>query len=102
MARATFGSAFGRGCGRRLPRDVPSGGRAGTASARPGFSELPPRLEEMLGQDLHIGEDGHEVRVACPARDEMHVHVVGDTGAGDSPEVPAQVVALWAVDLSEG
>jgi hypothetical protein len=31
----------------------------------------------------------------------MHVYVVGDTGTGDSPEVPAQVVALGPIDAGE-
>src|SRR3954471_4683989 len=54
--------------------------------ARPGLTKTPRRLEQMLGQDLDVREHGHEVRIAGPARDDVLVHMVGDTGAGDPAE----------------
>src|SRR3954452_10598686 len=62
--------------------------------SRPGVAKPPRRLEQMLGQHLHIGEHGHEVRVARPARDDVLVHVVEDAGARGPAEVPAEVEAL--------
>ena len=55
----------------------------------------------MLGQHLDVGEYGHEVRVAAPARDDVEVDVVDDSGACDSTEVPAEVVALRHVCRAE-
>src|SRR5215204_4943589 len=55
----------------------------------------------MLRHHLHIRQHRHEVRVAGPARHDVEVNVVDDAGAGDPPEVPAEVVALRAVDLRE-
>ncbi len=74
------------------------GARAAGSSARPRRGEPPPRLVQVLGHDLHVGEHRHEVRVAGPARDDVLVHVVDDPGARDAAEVPAEVEALRVVD----
>src|SRR6476469_8875042 len=55
------------------------------------------RLEEVLGQHLHVAEHGHEARVAVPAWDDMQVEMVDDPGAGCSTEVPAEVETVWRV-----
>jgi hypothetical protein len=36
-------------------------------------------------------DDRHEVRVAAPPRDHVLMQVLGDAGAGDGPEVDADV-----------
>src|SRR3954447_26542046 len=46
------------------------------ARLRPTGCEARTRLEEGLRQDLHVREDGHEVRIARPARYDVEVHVV--------------------------
>ena len=43
-------------------------------------------------------EHRHEVRVAAPARHDVQVAVVGDPGAGDAADVPADVEALGRED----
>src|SRR6266545_4438570 len=68
---------------------------------RPGFGELAARLHEVFGKHLHVGEHGHEVRVAGPAWNEMEVDVIGHPRTGDAAEVPAEVVTLRRVDLGE-
>src|SRR6188508_1207881 len=55
----------------------------------------------MLGEHLHVGEHGHEVRVSGPARDNMEMDVVRDSRTGDATEVPAQVEATWSVNGAE-
>ena len=55
----------------------------------------------MLGEHLHVSEDGHEVGVTCPTGYDMEMDVIDNAGAGDSAQVPAEVVALRAVDLTE-
>ena len=56
----------------------------------------------MLGEDFHVGENGHEVGVAGPARNDVQVDVIRHTGSGNSPQVPAEVEALRAVGLGQG
>ena len=56
----------------------------------------------MLGEDFHVGEDGHEVGVAGPAWNDVQVDVIRHTRSGNSPQVPAEVEALWAVGLGQG
>ena len=67
----------------------------------PGRAQPVARLEQVLGEDLHVREHGHEVRVARPARDDVQVDVVRDAGAGDAAEVPAEVEAARPVDAAE-
>ena len=55
------------------------------------------RAFERFGQHLHVGEHGHEARVAVPARDDVQVHVILDPGARDAAEVPAEVVPVRRV-----
>src|SRR6059036_4090755 len=38
-------------------------------------AQLAIGLTEMLGDDAGLAEQRHEVRVAVPARDDMHVHL---------------------------
>src|SRR5581483_5047177 len=54
-------------------------------------------LEQVLRQHFHVAEHGHEARIAVPSRDDVQVHVILDTGAGDAPEVPAEVEAVRRV-----
>src|SRR5206468_11851670 len=70
-------------------------------SARPRIAQATRRLEQVLGQHLHVGEHGHEVRVARPSRDDVQVYVIEDPRACDPPEVPAEVEALRRVLLRE-
>ena len=60
---------------------------------RPAPPQPPRRLDERLGEHLHVREHRHEVRVARPARNDVQVDVVDDPGARGAAEVPADVVA---------
>ena len=79
----------------RVERPSLATGGASTSrvSARPRLRETPARLFQVLRQDLHVGQHGHEVGVPAPARDDVLVHVVVDPRACDAAEVPAEVVA---------
>jgi hypothetical protein len=57
---------------------------------------------EGLGDDADVGDDGHEVDVAVPARDEVGVEVSGDAGAGAFADVDADVEALGVHGAVEG
>src|SRR5207248_1669245 len=61
---------------------------------------VPARLQ-VLDHHLGVAEDGHEVRVARPARDDVPVHVLGDAGSRGGSQVHPQVVALRAVGLPD-
>src|SRR3954454_19896862 len=69
---------------------------------RPRLDQALAGFEQVLREHLHISEDGHEVRVTCPTGDDVKMNVIDDAGAGDAAEVPAEIVALRAVDLTEG
>ena len=57
--------------------------------------------EQVLPQHFHIGENGHEVGISGPARDDVEVDVVDDAGTGGAPEIPADVVALRREEPAE-
>ena len=38
---------------------------------------------EGLGDDVDVGDDGHEVGVSDPAGDDVPVEVAGESGTGD-------------------
>ena len=50
----------------------------------------------MLGEHLHVADNGHEVGVAVPARHDVPVAVLIDAGAGHAAEVHADVEAVRA------
>src|SRR4051794_18177412 len=57
-------------------------------------------LEAVLERLIHhpgVAEDRHEVRVAAPAGDDVHVDVVLDARAGHSALVEADVVTVWRI-----
>ena len=66
------------------------------ARSATGRDERRTRLGQVLRHHAHVGEHGHEVVVAGPARDDVQVQVIGDAGARGRAEVEADVVALRA------
>src|SRR4051812_46917325 len=88
-------------------RTLPSR-RSPTRTARPGVhvvcenasgggprgAELLVRVPEALGEHARLGHGGHEVRVAVPARQHVHVHVARHAGPRGTPDVGADVDAL--------
>ena len=65
---------------RRLPPAAPAAQSSG-GHASASFRRLSPSAS---GQHLHVGEHGHEVRVARPARHDVQVDVVDHARAGDA------------------
>ena len=55
----------------------------------------------MLRHHLRVGEHRHEARVAGPARDDVHVHVLGDAGSGGAADVAAEVEAGRPVERAQ-
>ena len=64
-------------------------------------SELIVQCLEGLGDDVHVGQYGHEVRVARPTRDDVPVQMPGQSGAGDLSQVEPDVITLRLEDLIE-
>ena len=72
-------------------------------------SSQPERLEngseplgghrELFRQHARLADDGHEVGVAVPAWDDVHVQVVEDPGARGLAEVDAHVEAVRRIGL---
>src|SRR5215204_3324999 len=73
----------------------------GRLGAGPRLRELPARLEQVLGEHLHVGQHRHEVGVAGPARNDVQVDVADDARARDAAEVPPGVVALRRIRLRQ-
>ena len=49
---------------------------------------------DVLGDDTDIGENWHEIGVTAPTRHDMHMKVIGNTGAGNLAEVHADIKPL--------
>lgn len=52
------------------------------------------RHGEIFGDHFRIGEDGHEIRISVPTRDNVKVDMLIDTGSRRTPEVRAQIEAI--------
>ena len=63
--------------------------------------ELVVGLLEGVGDDLDIGQDRHEIRVAIPTGNHVNVQVFGDAGARAAAQVEADVEAVGLHDLPE-
>ena len=55
----------------------------------------------MLRDHPDIGENGHEVAVAGPTRDDMHMNVIRDPRAGNRAEIPADIEPLGRADFTQ-
>src|SRR5512140_168575 len=79
----------------------PALGRARAPAASPLFVEQGTQLligrVQVLDEDPRAPDEGHEIGVSRPARDDMEMVVPGDAGPGARPEVHAGVEALGRV-----
>jgi hypothetical protein len=56
---------------------------------------------QIFGQDSRFADAGHEVCVPRPARHNVHVYVVGYSGAGGAAEIHPHIETLWMVNLTQ-
>jgi len=56
---------------------------------------------ERLGNDVHIGENGHEVRVTIPAWNDVPVKMSGKSCTGDLPQVQTDVETIGRHDPAD-
>ena len=63
------------------------------------FEEVVEGLEG-LGDDVDVGDDGHEVGVPNPAGDDVPVEMAWESGTGDVAEVEADVEAAGVHDAA--
>src|SRR5438094_9891019 len=61
--------------------------------------ELGCRLTQRLVDELHVIDHGHEVGIPVPARHDVTVDVVRDSGARLAPDVDAHVESVGVHDL---
>ncbi len=59
------------------------------------------RALERLGQDTRLSEDGHEIRIPVPARDNMDMDMGLDPCPRRFADVRAHIERLRAINLSE-
>jgi hypothetical protein len=53
--------------------------------------QLLPRDRQVLGQNPRLPDHRHEIRVARPARQHVHVDVIRDSRAGAAPQIHPQI-----------
>jgi diguanylate cyclase (GGDEF)-like protein/PAS domain S-box-containing protein len=75
--------------------------RAGASGGAERLAEAAPGDREFFGHDAGLADGGHEVGVAGPAREHVHMEVAGDAGAGALAEVHSKVEALGPVDFAQ-
>jgi hypothetical protein len=59
------------------------------------------RRLQVFRQDARFAYGAHEVYVAEPARQDVHVDVTGDTGAGGFAHVHSQIDSVGSVELAQ-
>jgi hypothetical protein len=59
-------------------------------------------LGQFLRYDPGFGNDGNKTRVTYPTRQHVHVKVVGNSGAGRTPQVEANIVTIRSVFTLQG
>src|SRR5262245_11892836 len=59
------------------------------------------RLIQFFRQHANVADNRNEARVTRPARHQVNVQVIDDPGASGSPEIDADVDALWLVRLRQ-
>lgn len=59
------------------------------------------RLLDRLGKDACFTEDGHEIRVACPTGDDVHMDMVRHPCASRLADVRPQVEGMRMIDFSQ-
>jgi exodeoxyribonuclease VII large subunit len=65
----------------------------------PTFFDSLVRFLDRLRQDACLTDDGHEIRISRPARDDVHVNVVRHARSRCLADVRADVECLWMVDF---
>src|SRR4051794_31642469 len=68
---------------------------------RPGLSHLLPDLIKGLGDGLGLGDDGEEIAVPSPPRNDVLVQVRRDSGSPYNPLVHAKVEAAGIGHLAQ-
>ena len=56
---------------------------------------------KVLGDDPRLPHRGHETGIACPARHNVDVGVLGDASPGSCTHVDADIEALRLVDFAQ-
>lgn len=55
---------------------------------------------QVFGNRARLPDGGHEIYVADPARQNVHVEVFGDARAGGFAEVHSEVDGVWLVNVA--
>lgn len=60
-----------------------------------------PLADEIVGNDLDIGEHRHEVRIPVPPRHGMDVEMIGHAGTGTTSEIRPDVTSVWMHHMTD-
>src|SRR4051812_5873689 len=106
MSGKTYGPAYAvtsSSSGRSSPPPSAVGSRSTRLNLPvPGRFQLLVAGFEILGHHPRLGDAGHEVRVAAPARQRVDVEMVGDARARGAADVDAEVDAVGVVRGTDG
>src|SRR5260221_230873 len=64
-------------------------------------AQLGGQFVQGLGENARLGDNGHEVCVSLPARDDMDVQMVGYPGAGGFAQIEADVESVGLGQLRQ-
>ena len=65
------------------------------------LSDTLPGLFQRFWQHAAFGHRGHEIGVADPAREDVHVAVAGDSGSGGAAEVHTKIDSVGRVNVPQ-
>src|SRR4051812_18133820 len=103
MSGNTYGPTYAvtsRSCGSASPAGVSPLGISSAIDPNllgPGCFQLFVADAQRLGKHPDLGDRGHEVRVAAPAGQHVHVQMRGHARAGGAPDVDTNVHAVGRV-----
>src|SRR6185312_9656689 len=68
---------------------------------RPGRGDIRPHLAKKLRYGLRFRDDGEEVRIQCPAGNDVLMEMVGDARARDPPLVHSEIEPVTVRNLAQ-
>ena len=65
------------------------------------LAQLVVSRRQVFGKHARLANRRHEIRVARPARHDVHVYMIGDAGAGSTSQIHSQIETVRVVNFAE-